>query len=168
MKLRASGPWVVLGLVVVGALAVAAWPRGGTEGVTAHTRRVAAAIRCVDLEGLSVADSSTQTAREQRRGIADRIRAGESDGEIRRVYVDRYGESVLLKPTNTGVGILVWALPVIVLILGAGGIVLALRRWQRQPRLVATPADEELVEQLRTGSVGSSDDGLPDVGQAER
>ena len=149
MKLRAAGPWIVLGLVVVGALAVAAWPRGGTESVTDHTRRLAAEIRCVDCEGLSVADSSTQTAREQRQDISHRIRAGESDGDIRRVYVDRYGESVLLKPTNNGVGVLVWALPVIVLILGAGGIVIALRRWQRQPRLVATEADEELVEHLR-------------------
>ena len=149
MKLRTAGPWIVLGLVVVGALAVAAWPRGGTESVTDHTRRLAAEIRCVDCEGLSVADSSTQTAREQRRDIAHRIRTGETDGDIRRVYVDRYGESVLLKPTSSGVGVLVWALPVIALILGAGGIVLALRRWQRQPRLVASEADEELVEQLR-------------------
>jgi cytochrome c-type biogenesis protein CcmH len=149
LKLRSAGPWIVLGLVVVVAVAVAAWPRGGPESVTDHTRRLAAEIRCVDCEGLSVADSSTQTAREQRRDIAQRIRAGESDGDIRRVYVDRYGESVLLKPTNTGVGVLVWSLPVIALILGAGGIVLALRRWQRQPRLVATEADEELVEQLR-------------------
>ena len=122
--------------LVVGALAYAAWPRGGDESVAAHTRRLASELRCVDCQGLSVADSATQTARATRADIAARIRRGESDAEIRQVYVDRYGETVLLKPASDGLGVLVWALPIAALVLGAGGLVLALRRWQRQPRLV--------------------------------
>jgi len=46
----------------------------------------------------------------------------------------------------------VWALPVIALLLGAAGLVVALRRWQRQPRLVATEADETLVAKAREES----------------
>ena len=68
------------------------------------------------------------------------------------MYVDRYGETVLLKPSSDGLGVLVWALPIAALVLGAGGIVLALRRWSRQPRLVATAADEELVAEERAQS----------------
>ena len=63
--------------------------------------------------------------------------------------MDQNGESILLKPSSDGIGILVWALPVIVLVLGAGGLVVALRRWQRQPRLTATDADEALVARVR-------------------
>ena len=55
-------PWIVLGVLVIGALAYATWPRGGDESLSAHTRRIASEIRCVDCEGLSVADSATQTA----------------------------------------------------------------------------------------------------------
>jgi cytochrome c-type biogenesis protein CcmH len=105
----------------------------------------------VDCEGLSVADSSTASARQTRRDLAARIRRGESDGEIRQVYVDRFGESILLKPSSDGIGVLVWALPVVALLVGAGGVVLALRRWQREPRLVATEADEALVARAREG-----------------
>lgn len=145
-------PWIVLGVLVVGALAYATWPRGGEESLSAHTRRLSTEIRCVDCEGLSVADSATQTARATRADIRNRIAHGESDGEIRQVYVDRYGETVLLKPSSDGIGVLVWALPIAALVLGAGGLVIALRRWGREPRLTASAADEELVAEERAKS----------------
>jgi cytochrome c-type biogenesis protein CcmH len=142
-------PWIVVGVLVVGALGYAAWPRGADPSLTAHTRRIASELRCVDCESLSVADSATSTARATRTDIKARIQHGESDAEIRQVYIDRYGESVLLKPSSDGIGVLVWALPIAALLLGGGGIVVALRRWSRQPRLVASAADEELVAKER-------------------
>ena len=42
--------------------------------------------------------------------------------------------------------LLVWILPVVVVALGATGIVFALRRNRDQPHLHATEADERLVE----------------------
>ncbi len=140
--------WGVLGAVIVVVLVVALWPRGDAS-VASHTQRLAGEFRCVDCEGLSVAESNTESAREQRRDIAVRIRRGESDGEIRRAYVDTYGESILLKPAGDGIGILVWGLPVLALGLGAVGIWVAIRRWQRQPRLAATAEDDALVAEHR-------------------
>jgi cytochrome c-type biogenesis protein CcmH len=145
-------PWIILGVLAIGTLAVAAWPGSGDESVGAHARRLSSELRCVDCQGLSVADSSTQTARATRTDIAARIRRGESDAAIRQVYVDRYGEAVLLKPTSSGLGGLVWAIPIAAILLGAGGLVLALRRWSRQPRLVASAEDEELVREERSRS----------------
>ena len=142
-------PWIVLGVLVVGTVGYAAWPRGGDESLTAHTRRLASELRCVDCESLSVADSATQSARATRADISSRIAHGESDAEIRQVYVDRYGETILLKPASDGLGALVWALPIAALVLGAGGLVIALRRWGRQPRLSASPEDEALVAHER-------------------
>ena len=142
--------WVGLAVLAVLVLAVALWPSRGTPTVRARTRSLASELRCVDCEGLSVADSSTASARQTRRDIEARIRRGQSDQDIRQVYVDRFGESILLKPSSSGIGVVVWALPVIVLVVGAGGLVLALRRWGRQPRLVATDADEALVAQARS------------------
>ena len=141
--------WVGLAVLAVLVLAVALWPSSGTPTVRTRTRSLASELRCVDCEGLSVAESSTASARQTRRDIQARIRRGQSDQDIRQVYVDRFGESILLKPSSSGIGVVVWALPVIVLVVGAGGLVLALRRWGRQPRLVATDADEALVAQAR-------------------
>jgi cytochrome c-type biogenesis protein CcmH/NrfF len=141
--------WLGLAALAVVVLVVALWPSDGTPTVRARTRSLASELRCVDCEGLSVAESSTASARQTRRDIEARIRRGQSDEDIRQVYVDRFGESILLKPSSSGIGVIVWALPVIVLIVGAGGLALALRRWGRQPRLVATDADEALVAQAR-------------------
>lgn len=149
--MRRWWPWLLLGVLVVGAVVYASWPRGGDESLDAHVSRLAREIRCVDCQGLSIADSATATARSTRADLRARIRRGESDAEIRRVYVDRYGETVLLKPASDGIGVLVWALPIAALVLGAGGLVLALRRWQREPRLTPTEADEELVARERAG-----------------
>jgi cytochrome c-type biogenesis protein CcmH len=144
--------WIALAVVVVVVLAVTLWPRSGTPSVAARTRSLASELRCVDCEGLSVADSATRSARLVREDIAARLRRGQSVDEIRQYYVDQNGESILLKPSSRGIGILVWALPVIALLLGAAGLVVALRRWQRQPRLVATEADETLVAKAREES----------------
>ena len=142
--------WIVLAVMVVGASAVAFWPHDGHESEAAHVHRLASELRCVDCEGLSVADSSAASAREQRRDIGVRIRRGESDETIRNAYVDTFGENILLKPSSRGIGLVVWALPIGALLLGAVGLAFALRRWQRQPRLTASADDERFVAQHRS------------------
>lgn len=143
--------WIGVAVVAVAVVVVSLWPRGGTASIPERTQALASELRCVDCEGLSVADSATRSARLVRRDIAERLRGGESVDEIRQRYVDNNGESILLKPSGDGIGLLVWALPVIALLLGAAALFFALRRWQRQPRLVATDADEELVARYRDG-----------------
>jgi cytochrome c-type biogenesis protein CcmH len=98
-----------------------------------------------------VADSSTTSAEAIRADLLRRTTAGESDTEIRQVYINRYGESILLKPTSTGLGLVVWVLPAVVLALAAVGLGLAFAKWRGQPRLQATDADEALVEEARAG-----------------
>ena len=141
--------WGALGAVVVVALVWAAWPRGGEPGPAARASELATELRCPDCEGLSVADSSTSTARAIRREIRARVDHGESDEEIRQAYVDRYGESILLNPEGGGLGIIVWGLPIAALLVGAVGLGFALRRWRREPHLHATGADEDLVARTR-------------------
>jgi cytochrome c-type biogenesis protein CcmH len=141
--------WGGLVAVVVGAVAWAALDGRGRETSASRAADLAAELRCPDCEGLSVADSSTSTARAIRRDIRNRIDRDQSDEEIRQAYVDRYGESILLKPEGSGLGVLVWGLPVAALLLGAFGLVVALRRWRSEPRLHATAADEQLVTRAR-------------------
>jgi len=147
--------WLALAVGVVVVLAVALWPRGGTPSVAARTRSLASDLRCVDCEGLSVADSSTASARQTRADIAARLHSGQSEDEIRQVYVDRYGESILLNPEQSGLGLVVWGLPVLFVVLAGAGLVVAFRRWHRATPMTATEADEALVRSVR----GSALDG---------
>ena len=143
--IRKWGPWIALGLVVVIALAVVLWP-SGSQSPAARAHDLETQLKCPECQGLSVADSQAPTSRAIRADIKRRIKEGQSDGQIRRAYVDTYGESILLTPQDSGVSLIVWILPIVVVALGATGIVFALRRNRGEPHLHATEADERLVE----------------------
>lgn len=142
-------PWLALGVVVMFALAWAAWPDAGTQSVSERARALATELRCPDCEGLSVADSSTSGARAIRSDVRRRLASGETEAQVRRAYVARYGESILLNPQGDGLGVLVWGLPVAVFVAAAGGLVFAFARGRRTPHLHATDADEALVAETR-------------------
>jgi len=145
---RARLPWLALAVLVAVPIGVVAWP-DGEPSPDARTRRLAEELRCPDCQGLSAAESSTPTARAIRADVRDRITAGQTDAEIREAMVDRYGESILLRPEGSGLGLLIFGLPVAALLLGGLGLVLALRRWRREPVPVPTDADRALVRKAR-------------------
>jgi cytochrome c-type biogenesis protein CcmH len=148
--MRRRWPWAALAVVVAVVLVILMWPNGAPSAATrAHS--LASELKCQECQGLSVADSSAPTSRAIRADIKRRIAAGQSDERIRQAYVDRYGEQILLSPEGSGIGLIVWILPVLVLALGAAGIWFALARSRREPRLHATAADEELVDRERDG-----------------
>jgi cytochrome c-type biogenesis protein CcmH len=139
---------VLLAVVVGGVLVVLLWPSGETTHAE-RARNLAVELKCPECQGLSVADSSAPTSVAIRADIKRRIERGQSDSAIRQAYVDKYGEEILLSPESSGVGLIVWVLPVLVLALGAAGIWFALARARREPRLHATTADEALVDRER-------------------
>jgi cytochrome c-type biogenesis protein CcmH len=146
--IRRWGPWIALGVVVAIALAVVLWPNGD-QSAAARAHSLETELKCPECQGLSVAESQAPTSRAIRADIKRRIAHGQSDAEIRQAYVTDYGESILLSPRESGISLIVWVLPVLVLVLGATGIVFALRRNRGEPHLRATDADERLVERSR-------------------
>ena len=140
-------PVVALGAVVVAALVIGgARPGKGPRTAAARTEAIAGDLRCPVCQGLSIADSHSPTADAIKEDIRRRVDAGESDGAIKRHYIDSYGKWILLRPEASGVGALVWLLPVCALLLAGGGLALAFRRWRRQPAMAATDEDRALVE----------------------
>jgi len=140
-------PVAALLAVVVVALVVGGAGRSrSSRSPAARAHDIAAVLRCPVCQGLSVADSPSPTAKAIYDDIRHRVDAGESDASIKAYYVGRYGQWILLQPEASGVGALVWILPVTALLLAVGGLALAFRRWRRQPVLAATDEDRALVE----------------------
>jgi cytochrome c-type biogenesis protein CcmH len=150
MSARAFRSWlpaVALAVVVVAALVLAGgWRDRGPRSPAAKAQAIAEDLRCPVCQGLSVADSHSPTADAMREDIRRRVDAGESAESIKAHYIGSYGEWVLLRPEASGVGALVWVLPVVALLTAAGGLTLAFRRWRRQPTLAASDEDRALVE----------------------
>jgi cytochrome c-type biogenesis protein CcmH len=146
--IRRWGPWVALGVVVVVVLGITLWP-GGDRTASERARDLESQIKCPECQGLSVADSQATTSQAIRIDIKQRVARGQSDDTIRQAYVDRYGSSILLTPQSSGISLLVWVLPFVVLGIGAAGIVFVLARNRREPHLHATDADETLIARER-------------------
>jgi cytochrome c-type biogenesis protein CcmH len=146
---RRTASWIVLAAVVIVAAIVLIAGSRPDESADARSRRLQHQLACPECAGSSVADSNSPTARAMRDDIVRRIAAGERDADIRAAYVAKYGNKVLLMPANSGIGLVAWMLPLVVLFLGVAGIAVALRRWSRAPRLAATSEDEAIVAAAR-------------------
>jgi cytochrome c-type biogenesis protein CcmH len=137
--------WLVLAAVTVGALVFGTL--ADNEPVTPADRvlSLTKSIRCPQCLGQSVAESDVTVSREIRRDIARRVEEGQTDAEIRAYYASSFGEDALLSPPSSGLGGLVWVLPVAVLVAGAAGLALALRRWSADRGHEASEDDRALV-----------------------
>ena len=94
----------------------------------ARARVIGKQLRCVVCQNQSIDDSNAELAEDFRHIVRERLEAGDSDSEILDYMTDRYGEFVLLKPPVTAGTIVLWGGPFAVLLIGAGLLVVTVRR----------------------------------------
>jgi cytochrome c-type biogenesis protein CcmH len=123
-------PWLLLGGVVIVALAIGAGGGGGHQSPARRTDRIARQVRCPTCRDLSAAESDAAAAKAVRTEIRRRVDAGQSDAQIKGFLASRYGRDILLTPDSGGVSALVWVLPVVALVAGAGFLGVAFWRWR--------------------------------------
>jgi cytochrome c-type biogenesis protein CcmH len=75
-----------------------------------------------------------------KREVRQRLAAGESPDDVRRYFISRYGEWVLMKPRARGINLSVWLLPVVALFGGAVVVWRTVRRWVQQGDAARLPA----------------------------
>lgn len=132
---------IVALIVVAGAAAFAAWPAPATS--PDRVERIASELRCPVCQGLSIADSQAQTAREMRALVLQRVSEGRTDDEIREEFRRSYGEWVFLSPATEGPAALMWLLPFGLVALGAA---VALSRARAPADTVAEPSAAQIRE----------------------
>lgn len=99
----------------------------------ARTAEVAAQLRCPVCQGLSIQDSPSELSQQMRSVVKDQLRAGKSPDEVKAYFISKYGEWILLEPKPKGFNVLVYAMPILLVAVGLGWIVLAVRKWTRPP-----------------------------------
>ena len=97
----------------------------------ARTTAVAATLRCPVCQGESIQDSPATLAQQMRAVVKERLRAGESEDQVKAYFVERYGEWILLEPKMSGLNILLYALPVILITGGLVFVIYLVKRWTR-------------------------------------
>ena len=113
----------------------------------ARARHISAGLRCLVCQNQSIDDSNAPLARDLRLLVRERLKAGDSDGQVMRFVEDRYGEFVLLSPPLSWRTVLLWAAPLLALLVA---VWTTARAWRRRREGAADAAvaplsdDEEI------------------------
>jgi len=134
---------VLLSLLVAGA-AHAVQPNEVLKdpALEARARALSAHLRCLVCQNQSIDESDAPLARDLRLLVRERIVAGDSDSDVTKFLVARYGEFVLLRPPFGTHTLLLWLTPLLLLTLAAGGIGWRLATARRG---VAAPSQDPLT-----------------------
>ena len=116
--------WLVV-LVAVGVFAVLTTP--ATSSATQRVAHLETLVKCPSCQDLSVAQSTSSSSLAVRHEIATMVQKGRSDTQILTAIEAAYGPSILLSPSTSGLGVLLWLGPC-ALFAGLGATVVILRR----------------------------------------
>lgn len=115
----------------------------------ARARAISRDVRCPVCRNESIDDSNAELARDLRLIVRERLAAGESDAEVKRFLIDRYGEFILLTPVFNRGNLALWLAGPAALIFGAAAAAVYLRGRRRASKTVRlTPEEKAEVERL--------------------
>jgi cytochrome c-type biogenesis protein CcmH len=102
-------------------------------------------VMCVECKtALNV--STSPVANEERAFIRRQIAMGKDKQQVKDALVAQYGPGVLADPPSSGFDLAAWLVPILLVLLGIGGVVLAARRWRGRAS-PAPAAGEPLPEE---------------------
>src|SRR5215217_5104455 len=81
----------------------------------ARARDLSRELRCMVCQNQSIDDSDAPLARDLRLLVRERVKAGDSDGQVLDFLIVRYGEFVLLRPRFAWHTLVLWIAPILVL-----------------------------------------------------
>jgi cytochrome c-type biogenesis protein CcmH len=126
----------------------------------ARARAISKELRCMVCQNESIDDSEAPLAHDLRVLVRERLKAGDSDQQIRNFLVSRYGEFVLLRPPLSWHTAVLWGTPPALVLLGIIMIVVVERRRRMTPAqaspLSLTTAEEARLAEILRGDAGTS------------
>ncbi len=111
-----------------------------------RARAIGLELRCPVCGGSSITESPSDFARSMLEEVRSQVKAGRSEAEITRFFTEKYGNTVLLRPPFSGLSLLVWILPVLMMI---GGAVVLVNYLRRASSVSAAKADPTMLERVR-------------------
>jgi len=116
-----------------------------------RARGITRQLRCLVCQNQSIDDSNAPLAKDLRRLVRERLKAGDSDEAALAYVVARYGDFVLLRPPVKSTTWLLWFGPAVLLVAGAAFLVVRMRR--RTGIATAAPAPLDDAEARRVAAL---------------
>jgi len=111
-----------------GALAIDTQRAFDDPVLQARYEHITRELRCLVCQNETIADSNATLAQDLRREVRGMIADGKTDDQIREFMIERYGDFVLYRPRLTPMNFLLWAAPVLLLLVGAFAVARVVRR----------------------------------------
>ena len=118
----------------------------------ARARAISRELRCMVCQNELIDESGAPLAHDLRVLVRQRLVAGDSDEQILKFLVSRYGEFVLLRPPLSWHTLALWGMPPAVLLIGIIMIVIVERRRAALPPSAA-PESLSAAEQARLAEI---------------
>ncbi|WP_418936479.1 cytochrome c-type biogenesis protein [Neorhizobium galegae] len=152
---RAEGVfWVVLAMILALLAPLPAFAVNPDEVLSnpvleQRARNLSAQLRCMVCQNQSIDDSNAELARDLRVLVRERLTNGDADDQVIDYVVSRYGEFVLLKPRFSAKTMILWATPVLLLLVGGVAILVFVRTRPSQRSVASLTAEEQArIEEL--------------------
>lgn len=93
-----------------------------------RARDIGRNLRCVVCQSQSIEGSDAPLAKDMRLLVRERLMAGDTDDQVYAYLVDRYGDYILLRPPVQKNTLLLWAAPILLLLIALAGSILYVLR----------------------------------------
>ena len=132
------------------AVGAPAGPPLSGEALERRLTALASEIRCPVCQGQAIVDSPAESARHMKDQVRAMLTAGYSDDQILAWLEGRYGEFIRLSPRAEGLNLIVWVLPLLILLAGAGVVGIIIARSRRAARREAEAVNlDPWIERVR-------------------
>ena len=88
------------------------------ENIDERIKNLTLELRCMTCQNQSIYDSDAEFSNDIKKIVKQKLQEGESERDIKKFLVERYGEYILFRPLVNFNNIFLWSFPFILLIFG--------------------------------------------------
>ena len=88
------------------------------ENIDERVKNLTLELRCMTCQNQSIYDSDAEFSNDIKKIVKQKLQQGESERDIKKFLVERYGEYILFRPLVNYNNIFLWSFPFILLVIG--------------------------------------------------
>ena len=88
------------------------------ENFDERVKNLTLELRCMTCQNQSIYDSDAEFSNDIKKIVKNKLQEGESERDIKKFLVERYGEYILFRPLMNYNNIFLWSFPFILVIIG--------------------------------------------------
>ena len=98
------------------------------ENIDERVKKLTLELRCMTCQNQSIYDSDAEFSNDIKKIVKQKLQEGESERDIKKFLVERYGEYILFRPLMNNYNIFLWIFPFILMIFGVFFVLIKTKR----------------------------------------